>query len=64
MKFHVDRLADPFAPSRDIPLEPVANGLPPRPCIPNRPYAYTGPDIQWSNTWTAIKASATYRLDS
>lgn len=52
------RLADPFASPRS---STGANALPARPCKPDRPYKYTGPDVQWTNAWTAIKASATFR---
>ena len=53
----LQRLMDPLASPRNFNY----GAVPARPCKPDRPYLYTGPDIQWTNTWTAIKASATFR---
>ena len=35
--------------------------IPTRPCKPDQPVAYTGPDIQFTNDWAAITGSASER---
>jgi hypothetical protein len=33
------------------------SNFPDLPCVPDRPAAYTGPNLQWTHTWDTIKAT-------
>ena len=51
------RKADFF---KNIFEAPVLNGVPERPCPPDRPAAYAGPTIQTAVTWTTLNTGADY----